>query len=99
MDKVSGRTDDMLIVRGVNVFPSQFETVLLQVEGVSAPLSYLVDRERGAMDDLEILVEVSQDVFTDDVRPPAPPAVARRTGDARYAGHPGPRQTRGAQPH
>ena len=67
MERVSGRTDDMLIVRGVNVFPSQIESVLLQVEGVQPHYLILVDRERGAMDDLEIWVEVSEDIFTDDV--------------------------------
>ena len=67
MDRVSGRTDDMLIVRGVNVFPSQIETVLLQVEGVQPHYLIIVDRERGAMDDLEIWVEVSEDIFSDDI--------------------------------
>ncbi|MHB0856759.1 MAG: phenylacetate--CoA ligase family protein [Anaerolineae bacterium] len=67
MEKVSGRTDDMLIVRGVNVFPSQIETVLLQVEGVQPHYLILVDRDRGAMDSLEIWVEVSEDVFADDI--------------------------------
>jgi phenylacetate-CoA ligase len=67
MERVSGRTDDMLIVRGVNVFPSQIESVLLQVEGVQPHYVILVDRERGAMDDLEIWVEVSEEVFTDNI--------------------------------
>ncbi|MHB1293902.1 MAG: phenylacetate--CoA ligase family protein [Anaerolineae bacterium] len=67
MEKVSGRTDDMLVVRGVNVFPSQIETVLLQVEGVQPHYLILVDRERGAMDSIEIWVEVSEDVFADDI--------------------------------
>jgi len=67
MERVSGRTDDMLIVRGVNVFPSQIESVLLQVEGVQPHYVILVDRERGAMDDLEIWVEVSEDLFTDNI--------------------------------
>ncbi len=67
MEKVSGRTDDMLIVRGVNVFPSQIEAVLLQVEGVQPHYLIIVDRERGAMDDLEIWVEVSEEVFSDDI--------------------------------
>ena len=67
MEKVSVRTDDMLIVRGVNVFPSQIETVLLQVEGVQPHYLIIVDRARGAMDDLEIWVEVSEDIFTDDI--------------------------------
>jgi len=67
MEKVSGRTDDMLIVRGVNVFPSQIETVLLQVEGVQPHYVILVDRDLGAMDELEIWVEVSEDIFADDI--------------------------------
>ncbi|MCD6519740.1 MAG: phenylacetate--CoA ligase [Anaerolineae bacterium] len=67
MAKVSGRTDDMLIVRGVNVFPSQVETVLLQVEGVQPHYVIIVDRERGAMDTLEVWVEVSEEIFTDEL--------------------------------
>ena len=67
MEKVSGRTDDMLIVRGVNVFPSQIETVLLHVEGVQPHYLIIVDRERGALDDLEIWVEVSEQIFSDSV--------------------------------
>lgn len=67
MEKVSGRTDDMLILRGVNVFPSQIETILLRVEGVQPHYLIIVDRERGAMDDIEIWVEVSEDIFTDDI--------------------------------
>jgi phenylacetate-CoA ligase len=65
MSKVSGRTDDMIIVRGVNVFPSQIESVLLQVEGVEPHYLIIVDRERGAMDTLEIWVEVSENTFSD----------------------------------
>ncbi len=67
MEKVSGRTDDMLILRGVNVFPSQIETVLLRVEGVQPHYMILVDRDMGAMDDVEIWVEVSQDLFADNI--------------------------------
>ncbi|MGQ9554091.1 MAG: phenylacetate--CoA ligase family protein [Anaerolineae bacterium] len=67
MERVSGRTDDMLVVRGVNVFPSQIESVLLQIEGVQPHYLILVDREHGAMDDLEIWVEVSPDVFSDEI--------------------------------
>lgn len=65
MDKISGRTDDMLIVRGVNVFPSQIETVLLQIEGVQPHYVIIVDRERGALDTLEIWVEVNETIFSD----------------------------------
>jgi len=67
MEKISGRTDDMLIVRGINVFPSQIETVLLQVEGVQPHYQIIVDRQR-TLDDLEVWVEVSEEVFADDIR-------------------------------
>ena len=65
MAKISGRTDDMIIVRGVNVFPSQIESVLLRVQGVQPHYQIIVDREKGAMDTLEVWVEVSPDVFSD----------------------------------
>ena len=67
MEKISGRTDDMLIVRGVNVFPSQIETVLLGVEGVQPHYQIIVDRQR-TLDDLEIWVEVSDEIFADEIR-------------------------------
>lgn len=67
MEKIRGRTDDMLVVRGVNVFPSQIESVLLQVEGVQPHYQIIVDRQR-TLDDLEIWVEVSEDIFTDEIR-------------------------------
>ena len=67
MSKISGRTDDMLIVRGVNVFPSQIETVLLQVEGVEPHYQIIVDRQ-ATLDDLEVWVEVSESIFADEVR-------------------------------
>ena len=55
MSKITGRTDDMLIIRGVNVFPSQIESVLLEVEGVEPHYIIVVDRKRH-MDTLEIQV-------------------------------------------
>ena len=67
MTKVTGRTDDMLKIRGVNVFPSQIESVLLQVEGVEPHYLIIVDRERH-LDELEIWVEVSEEVFSDEMR-------------------------------
>ncbi len=67
MEKIRGRTDDMLVVRGVNVFPSQIEAVLLQVEGVQPHYQIIVDRQR-TLDDLEIWVEVSEEIFTDEIR-------------------------------
>jgi phenylacetate-CoA ligase len=67
MARVSGRTDDMLIIRGVNVFPSQIESVLMKVEGTEPHYVIVVDKS-GVMDELEIRVEVSQDIFSDEVR-------------------------------
>jgi phenylacetate-CoA ligase len=67
MTKVTGRTDDMLKIRGVNVFPSQIESILLQVEGIEPHYLIIVDRERH-LDDLEIWIEVSEAVFSDEMR-------------------------------
>ncbi len=67
MDRVTGRTDDMLIIRGVNVFPSQIEDVLTAVEGVE-PQYQLVLTKQGRLDNLEVQVEVSPAVFSDEVR-------------------------------
>jgi phenylacetate-CoA ligase len=63
MDKVLGRTDDMIVVRGVNVFPSQIETVLLQAGEVAPHYQLIVDRSSAYMDELDVLVEVSAEVF------------------------------------
>jgi len=67
MSRVLGRTDDMLIIRGVNVFPSQIEAVLLAIGGVEPHYQIIVDRERN-LDDLEIWVEVSEEIFSDEVK-------------------------------
>ncbi len=67
MDKVTGRSDDMLIIRGVNVFPSQIENVLLEV-GETAP-HYLLKVDRvDNLDVLEILIEMSQNIFYDGIK-------------------------------
>jgi len=58
MEKVTGRTDDMIIVEGNNVFPSQIEEVLLQIEGVEPHYEIILDRDAG-VDTMEIRVEVS----------------------------------------
>jgi phenylacetate-CoA ligase len=68
MHRVMGRTDDMLIVRGVNVFPSQIESALMEIEGTEPHYVIIVDRERGAMDTLEVWVEVSPELVSDEVR-------------------------------
>jgi phenylacetate-CoA ligase len=67
MRRVRGRTDDMLIIRGVNVFPSQIESVVMQIEGVSPHYQLIVEREAG-LDILEVQVEVSEDMFSDRIR-------------------------------
>jgi phenylacetate-CoA ligase len=67
MEKVTGRTDDMLIIRGVNVFPSQVEHVLMSIEGVEPHYQIVVERE-GNLDTMTIQVEVSESIFSDEIR-------------------------------
>lgn len=67
IERLSGRSDDMLIIRGVNVFPSQIESVLFNIEGIEPHYQLLVDRE-GTLDTLEVLVEVGEQTFSDEVR-------------------------------
>lgn len=67
MDKVTGRSDDMMIIRGVNVFPSQVEAVLVAVEGVEPHYQIILDR-KGALDDIEIMVEVNEKIFSDELK-------------------------------
>ena len=65
--RLMGRTDDMLIIRGVNVFPSQVEDVLMRIRGVAPQYLIVVDRQ-GNLDTMEIKVEVTSETFTDQVR-------------------------------
>jgi phenylacetate-CoA ligase len=67
MERVSGRSDDMLIIRGVNVFPSQIESVLMNIEGVEPHYLLIVDRQ-GTLDTLDVQVEVNEKVFFDEVK-------------------------------
>ena len=67
MQRITGRSDDMLIIRGVNVFPTQIESVLMQVEGVEPHYQLIVDREDN-LDTLEVQVEVNEKVFSDEVK-------------------------------
>ena len=67
MSKILGRTDDMLIVKGVNVFPSQIETVLFEIEGTEPHYQIIVDR-KGHLDELTVLVEVSEEIFFDEMK-------------------------------
>ena len=67
MSKVTGRTDDMLIIRGVNVFPSQVESVLLSI-GETAPHYMLIVDRKDNLDILEIQVEITPELFSDEVK-------------------------------
>jgi phenylacetate-CoA ligase len=67
MGKITGRSDDMLIIRGVNVFPSQIESVIMNVKEVAPHYLLIVDREE-YLDTLELQVEVNQEVFHDEVK-------------------------------
>ena len=67
MNRVSGRTDDMLIIRGVNVFPSQIESVLMEMDAVEPHYQLVVDRE-GKLDTLTVMVEVGEGLFSDEVK-------------------------------
>ena len=69
MNKPSGRTDDMLIIRGVNVFPSQIEEVLLRVSGAEITPNYQIVIDRvGNSDTFDINVEMSESFFSDDIK-------------------------------
>ena len=67
MDRVSGRTDDMLIIRGVNVFPTQIEAALLSMEETE-PYYHIHVRREGTLDQLEIWVEVIENYFSDEIK-------------------------------
>src|SRR5690554_2493643 len=67
MHRILGRTDDMLIIRGVNVFPSQIENALLEIGETEPHYMLVVDRQQ-QLDELEVWVEVSEELFSDDVR-------------------------------
>lgn len=67
IDRCQGRTDDMLVIRGVNVFPSQIEDVLFRISHTEPYYLIIVDR-RDQLDELEVWVEVSDEVFSDEIR-------------------------------
>ncbi len=67
MQRVSGRSDDMLIIRGVNVFPSQIESVLMQIDKVEPHYQLVVDRKDN-LDTLTVNVEVNENLFSDEVK-------------------------------
>ena len=67
MDKVKGRSDDMLKIRGVNVFPSQIESVLANIEGISPHYELLLTR-KNYTDYLEVRIELTDASLLDDFR-------------------------------
>jgi len=66
MRRIGRRTDDMLIIRGVNVFPSQVETALLEVEGTLPHYQIILTRSHG-LDQMEVQVEVTPETFSDQI--------------------------------
>jgi phenylacetate-CoA ligase len=68
ISKIKGRTDDMIVVRGINVFPSQIEHVLLGIEGTEPYYQIIVDRQQHQLDEVEVLVEVNSKMFSDEVK-------------------------------
>jgi phenylacetate-CoA ligase len=66
MGRIVGRSDDMLIIRGINVFPSQVESVILEMPEFEPQYMLIVDREKN-LDTLQVQVEVRRDFFTDDM--------------------------------
>ncbi len=67
MERVMGRSDDMLIVKGVNVYPSQIENVLFEIEGTKPHYQIVVERE-GRLDRITVLVEVIESIFFDEMK-------------------------------
>ncbi len=67
ISRFQGRSDDMLIIRGVNVFPSQIESVLMETPGLAPHYQLIVDRQ-GQLDTLEVQVEVDEATFSDQVK-------------------------------
>lgn len=67
MNRITGRTDDMLIIRGVNVFPSQIESVLFNIGDKIAPHYQIIVDRVGALDTFEIQIEMSESYFSDEV--------------------------------
>jgi len=68
MHRLFGRTDDMLIIRGVNVFPSQIEQALIEIEGTEPQYLIIVNRGESHLDEVELQVEVKKELFSDETR-------------------------------
>ncbi len=68
ISKIKGRTDDMLIIRGINVFPSQIEHVLMGIKETEPHYQLIVSRRDNSLDEIEIQVEVTPEVFSDEIK-------------------------------
>ncbi len=68
INRLFGRTDDMLIIRGVNVFPSQIEQALIEIEGTEPQYLIIINRGESHLDEVELQVEVKKEFFSDETR-------------------------------
>ena len=68
ISKITGRTDDMIVVRGINVFPTQIEYALLQVEGTLPNYQIVVSREAHGLDSIEVQIEIDEKAFSDQIK-------------------------------
>ncbi len=68
MHRLLGRTDDMMIIRGVNVFPSQIENILMEIEETQPHYQIVIDRGQSHLDDVELRVEVEPKFFSDETK-------------------------------
>jgi phenylacetate-CoA ligase len=68
MHRLLGRTDDMMIIRGVNVFPSQIEHILMDIEETQPHYQIVIDRVETYLDDVELRVEVEPQFFSDETK-------------------------------
>lgn len=68
-EKITGRTDDMLIIHGINVFPSQIESILMEIPGLGGYYEIMVDRKNlGALDEMTIRIELTEQYFSDKIK-------------------------------
>ncbi len=68
MHRLYGRNDDMMIIRGVNVFPSQIEDILVNIEGTEPHYQIILNRGEKHLDEIEIQVEVEESIFSDETK-------------------------------
>ena len=92
MSKPIGRSDDMLIIRGVNVFPSQIEEVLMSIPAIEPHYQIVVDR-KGYLDIIEVWVEVGEDIFAETMGDLERFQRERAGADLQRAQHPGARSS------